>query len=106
MAAKKSVNYRDVLEVARNEFNKEHEHKGSRFLSQADMRDVYLSLRDAIVSQLEAGNEVAFPEFIKFELVKRKSHNARNPLTGEVVKVPAKTVVKVRNRKRLYDITK
>lgn len=104
MAAKKSVNYRDVLEVARNEFNKEH--KGSRFLSQADMRDVYLSLRDAIVSQIEAGNEVAFPEFIKFELVKRKSHNARNPLTGEVVKVPAKTVVKVRNRKRLYEITK
>ena len=104
MAAKKSVNYRDVLEVARNEFNKEH--KGSRFLSQSDMRDVYLALRDAIVSHLDAGNEVSFPEFVKFELVKRQSHSARNPLTGEVVKVPAKTVVKVRNRKRLYNITK
>ena len=43
---------------------------------------------------------------MKFELVHRDAHVARNPLNGEQVQVPAKTVVKVRNRKRLSEISK
>lgn len=104
MANENSANYIEILETVRKNFNSAH--KGDKFISRAEIREIYLGFRDEIVNQLAQGNEVALPEFVKFELVHRDAHVARNPLNGEQVQVPAKTVVKVRNRKRLSEISK
>ena len=42
----------------------------------------------------------------KFKVVKRKARMGRNPMTGESIKIPAKTVVKFTVAKALKDVVK
>ena len=51
---------------------------------------------DVVGKALEVGEEVAIPQFGKFVPVAKPARNARNPKTGETIKVPAKTVIKFR----------
>src|SRR6266480_1472246 len=45
-----------------------------------------------LTSTLKKGDRVRFPGFGTFKVSKRKARIARNPQTGEPVKVPARTV--------------
>lgn len=49
---------------------------------------------ESIIATLEAEGRVELRDFAVFEVVTRKARNGRNPRTGEVVAVPAKTTVK------------
>ena len=51
----------------------------------------------------EAKKGFTLPGFGKLVLVKRKARKGRNPATGEVIKIPAKTVVKFRVAKACKD---
>ncbi len=62
----------------------------------AAMIDEYAAL--AIVETKKKGAFV-LPGIGKSVLVKRKARTGRNPATGEAIKIPAKTVVKVRPAK-------
>lgn len=57
-----------------------------------------------LLEELASGNDVTLNGIVHFEHVDRGPRRARNPRTGEMVDVPAKTVIKVRNRKNLYHI--
>lgn len=48
---------------------------------------------DQIIEELARGSRIEFREFGIFELKRRQSRVARNPKTGDSVKVPEKTVV-------------
>lgn len=52
---------------------------------------------------LKAGNPVVLGDFGKFSTAQREAREARNPATGETVKVPAKTVVKFKVSKSLAE---
>ncbi len=58
---------------------------------------------DAITKELAKGGTVDIAGFGKFEAVKRAARTARNPRTGEMVKVPAKRVPKFKAAKALKD---
>ena len=77
-----------------------------------------LSTRDHVVSKAEAGrivdeitslvtvtikkgDKVRFPGFGSFKVAMRKARIARNPQTGEPVKVPARTVPRFTAAKEL-----
>ena len=45
-----------------------------------------------------------FPGIGKLVLVKRKARVGRNPATGEQIKIPAKTAVKMLNQRRNWPI--
>lgn len=51
---------------------------------------------DTITESLKAGDGVQFTGFGRFVVVDKPERTARNPKTGESVKVPAKRVVKFR----------
>lgn len=51
----------------------------------------------------EAKNGFVLPGIGKVVLVKRKARKGRNPLTGAVINIPAKTVVKIRVAKAAKD---
>lgn len=51
----------------------------------------------------EAKNAFTIPGIGKLVLVKRKARLGRNPRTGEVIKIPAKKVVKFRVAKACKD---
>ena len=59
--------------------------------------DEFISL---IVKTLKGGDEVVFPDLGKFLVKKRPARTARNPITGESVKVPAKIVPQFRASKK------
>lgn len=75
-------------------------------LTRRQVAEVYEAFIDEVERNLAAGVEVEFTRFAKFELVDRGPKESRNPQTGEKIQVPAKTVVRVRNRKRLHELTK
>lgn len=74
-------------------------------MTRRQIAEVYEAIVDKIEAKLREGVEVELTRFAKFELVDRDAKTARNPQTGEAVEVPAKTVVRVRNRKRLHELT-
>lgn len=48
------------------------------------------------VSETKKAGSFTLPGIGKLVLVKRKARMGRNPATGEAIKIPAKTVVKMR----------
>lgn len=61
---------------------------------------------DAIVSTLKKGDEVSIAGLGIFSVKNRAARTARNPKTGEAVKVPATNVPKFRAAKGLKDAVK
>lgn len=59
---------------------------------------------DVILATVAKGEDVALTGFAKFSKVKRPARTARNPATGEPVKVKAKTVAKITALKGFKDV--
>jgi DNA-binding protein HU-beta len=65
-------------------------------LTKSGCYDLVKGVFDIIGQAMAEGEEVAVPQFGKFIPVAKPARNARNPKTGETIKVPAKTVPKFR----------
>ncbi len=61
---------------------------------------------DSIVSSLKSGNEVSIAGLGIFSVKQRAARDARNPRTGETIKVAAMKVPKFRAAKALKDAVK
>jgi DNA-binding protein HU-beta len=61
---------------------------------------------ETIIKTLSRGDEVAIAGLGKFVVKMRKARDARNPKTGETVKVPATKVPKFTAAKALKDAVK
>ncbi len=58
-------------------------------LSKSEVEKVLDSFRDVIQASVKKGDDVSYPGLGKFSRVQRKARQARNPRTGEAIKVPA-----------------
>ncbi len=65
-------------------------------LSKKDVINVLDTLTDLAYSEVKKNGEFSLPGFGKLVKVNRKARMGRNPMTGEEIKIPAKTVVKFR----------
>jgi DNA-binding protein HU-beta len=74
--------------------------------TKADAERAVEALFEAVVSELKKGGEVSVAGFGIFSIKKRAARTARNPRTGEAVKVPAMNVPKFRPAKALKDTVK
>ena len=74
--------------------------------TKADAERAVEALFDAITTELKTGGEVSVAGFGIFSVKKRAARTARNPRTGEAVKVPAMNVPKFRAAKALKDTVK
>ena len=74
--------------------------------TKADAERAVEALFDAITGELKKGGEVSVAGFGIFSAKKRAARTARNPRTGESVKVPAMNVPKFRAAKALKDTVK
>lgn len=57
--------------------------------SRADTEKVLDSFRDVVQATVKKGEDVTYPGLGKFSRVARKARQARNPRTGEAIKVAA-----------------
>src|SRR5437763_16480450 len=62
-------------------------------LTQIQAREIVQKVFDGITATLLQEGRIELRNFGVFEVKKRKPRTARNPRTGDPVKVPAKTVV-------------
>ena len=58
-----------------------------------------------IKSELSHGNNVRISKFASFILRKKKARNARNPKTGETIRIKPRTVLTFKPSKQLLDTT-
>ena len=72
-------------------------------LSKKDVTNVLDTLADLAYAEVKKNGEFVLPGFGKLVKVNRKARMGRNPMTGEEIKIPAKTVVKFRLSKAAKD---
>lgn len=58
---------------------------------------------DLAAKIIKKGDKLAFPGFVTVKVQNRKARIGRNPQTGEPIKIPAKTVIKMRMAKAFKD---
>ena len=79
-------------------------HFAERFdLKRARVKEIFDELADLAAREVKRSEEFVLPGFGKLVLVKRQAREGRNPQTGEMIKIPAKTALKFRLSKGMKD---
>ena len=63
-------------------------------LSKADSQNLVENFFEILSNSLESGEDVKISGFGTFKLKKKNTRPGRNPMTGEVIPVTARTIVK------------
>lgn len=71
--------------------------------SKADVSTILASFSRAVEGGLKSGAEIILPGVGKVRTDIRGERNARHPITGEMIRVKSKTVVKFKVAKELAD---
>ena len=79
-------------------------HKKDTGLTKLQVSEVVDAMIEAMTRALAQGDKVEIRRFGNFTVRQRKARKARNPRTGEVVKVPAKRVLHFKPGKELKDM--
>ncbi len=72
-------------------------------LAKKDVKGIFDALSALAVSEVKTNGEFTIPGFGKLVKATRKAREGRNPATGAVIKIPAKTTVKFRLGKAIKD---
>ena len=72
-------------------------------MTKADAERAINCVVDQVFDTLKKGDELAIAGFGAFSTSQRKAREARNPRTGDIVKVPAMSVPKFKAGKALKD---
>lgn len=66
-------------------------------------RDIIQSFIDEVITELANGHRMELRDFGVFEVKVRKARRARNPKTGDEVRVPEKRVVTIKPGKKMKE---
>jgi DNA-binding protein HU-beta len=72
-------------------------------MTRREADEILTSLVEIITGSVASGEDVAISGFAKFRRIDRPARMARNPATGETVKVPAKRVARITPLKNFKD---
>ncbi|QYO66493.1 HU family DNA-binding protein [Leptolyngbya sp. 7M] len=72
-------------------------------MSKKDVKGFFDSLAELATKEVKKNGEFTVPGFGKLVKATRKAREGRNPATGAVIKIPAKTTVKFRLGKAMKD---
>ena len=72
-------------------------------LKKTEVKGLLDSLADMAVTEVKKNGEFTVPGFGKLKKTNRKAREGRNPATGAVIKIPAKTTVKFSLGKAMKD---
>jgi DNA-binding protein HU-beta len=73
-------------------------------LSKTQVRAVFEGVESVVTKKLKNEGKIPLGGLGYAKLVDRKARMGRNPQTGEPVKIPAKTVIKIMPSKAMKDI--
>jgi DNA-binding protein HU-beta len=69
----------------------------------SDVKSMFDALASLATSEVKKNGEFTLPGFGKLKKTQRKARDGRNPATGAVIKIPAKTTVKFSIGKGMKD---
>jgi len=72
-------------------------------LKKTEVKGLLDSLAEMAVKEVKVNGEFTVPGFGKLKKTNRKAREGRNPATGAVIKIPAKTTVKFSLGKAMKD---
>jgi DNA-binding protein HU-beta len=72
-------------------------------MKKSDVKGFFDSLSTMAISEVKKNGEFTVPGFGKLKKTHRKARDGRNPATGAVIKIPAKTTVKFSIGKAMKD---
>ena len=72
-------------------------------LKKTDVKSLFDALASLATSEVKTNGEFTVPGFGKLKKTHRKARDGRNPATGAVIKIPAKTTVKFSIGKAMKD---
>ena len=72
-------------------------------LPKVQVRAVVTAIEEVVMKRLKAEGKIPLGGIGNVKLVDRKARIGRNPATGEQIKIPAKTVVKIAPAKAMKD---
>ena len=72
-------------------------------MKKSDVKGFFDSLSTMAISEVKKNGEFTLPGFGKLKKTHRKARDGRNPATGAVIKIPAKTTVKFSIGKAMKD---
>ena len=72
-------------------------------VSKTQVRAVFAAVEDVVMKRLKGEGKIPLGGLGAVKLVDRKARIGRNPATGEQIKIPAKTVVKITPAKAMKD---
>ena len=73
-------------------------------VAKAQVRAVFAAVEDVVLKRLKNEGKIPLGGLGAVKLVDRKARIGRNPATGEQIKIPAKTVVKITPSKGMKDV--
>ena len=73
-------------------------------VSKAQVRAVFQAVEEVVTKRLKAEGKIPLGGLGNVKLVDRKARIGRNPATGEQIKIPARTAIKLTPAKALKDI--
>jgi DNA-binding protein HU-beta len=73
-------------------------------VAKAQVRAVFQAVEDVVTKRLKAEGKIPLGGLGAVKLVDRKARIGRNPATGEQIKIPARTAIKLTPAKALKDI--
>jgi DNA-binding protein HU-beta len=72
-------------------------------LAKKDVKGMFDALAALATAEVRTNGEFTLPGFGKLVKATRKARDGRNPATGAIIKIPAKTTVKFRLGKSMKD---
>jgi DNA-binding protein HU-beta len=72
-------------------------------LKKTDVKGLFDAISELAVKEVKKNGEFTLPGFGKLKKTQRKAREGRNPATGAVIKIPAKTTVKFSLGKSMKD---
>ena len=73
-------------------------------LKKTEVKGLFDAIAELAVKEVKKNGEFTLPGFGKLVKATRKARDGRNPATGAVIKIPAKTVLKFRIAKAMKEL--
>jgi len=73
-------------------------------ISKKDAEAALKAFTDVVAKELKAGGKVSLVGFGTFEVTERAAREGRNPVTKEIIKIPASKTPKFKSGKTLKDV--
>jgi DNA-binding protein HU-beta len=73
-------------------------------VAKAQVRAVFTAVEEVVQKRLKAEGKIPLGGLGAVKLVDRKARIGRNPATGEQIKIPARTAIKITPAKALKDL--